>query len=78
MLPHTPSLVRFVTPAALTPGQWTVKAAARFLSGGSKFAAEVREGVAGYIYIPAGDLGRSRRGMFKVPARDLSISQCGT
>ncbi|GAB6393356.1 MAG: DUF4469 domain-containing protein [Treponematales bacterium] len=43
--PNTPSLVQFVTPAALTPGQWTVKVATRFLSGGSKFAAEVREGV---------------------------------
>ncbi|GAB6392955.1 MAG: hypothetical protein MdMp014T_2328 [Treponematales bacterium] len=45
MLPHTPSLVRFVTPAALTPGQWTVKAAARMTHRTNEFTAEVREGV---------------------------------
>jgi hypothetical protein len=36
--------VQFVTPAALTPGQWTVKVATQYMKGGD-FAAEVREGV---------------------------------
>jgi len=32
-------------PAALTPGQWTVKAATQFMKGSSEFTADVREGV---------------------------------
>jgi hypothetical protein len=43
--PNTPSLVQFVTPAALTPGQWTVKVATRMTRRLNEFTAEVREGV---------------------------------
>jgi hypothetical protein len=43
--PNTPSLVQFVTPAALTPGQWTVKVPTSFMKGSPEFTADVREGV---------------------------------